>query len=137
MADQQVHITVSGRTYGSWAEVPAEQKRLLLGTFALADADRDGTPDVFQRKALGRPSTRMITETTFAATVDGRTYTSAADLPRPLRTQLRRSLAADDAAAAAAADFSPLSERTTRRGALVALSVLVVLLAIALAVALS
>lgn len=78
-------ITVNGKEYDSWDQVPAELRGTLAG--ALPDANHDGVPDLFQGGPL---PTESIVRTSTQITVGDKTYNSFDEVPEPLRETLRK-----------------------------------------------
>jgi hypothetical protein len=76
-----VSITVNGRTYGSWAEVPPDDRALLASMPGFVDADGDGVPDLLQRSGDS-----SVVHASWSSTSASGSMGSWDDLPADLRS---------------------------------------------------
>jgi hypothetical protein len=80
-----VKITVNGKDYESWDDVPAEVRKLVGNT--LPDTDGDGVPDLME--GHGTLPTGSSTFTSTSIVVDGKTYNSIDEIPADVRATLQ------------------------------------------------
>lgn len=81
-------IVIDGKTYNSVTEMPPDVRaRYEQAMRSLEDADRDGTPDVFDAVP---PAPVMSSGMKFV--VDGREYNSIADLPPEARAKYEQAM---------------------------------------------
>ena len=84
-----VEINVNGQSYDRWEDVPAEVRQQLAAT--LPDADRNGVPDLFEGNLSGLPQGAQ-TFSSASIMVNGKTVSSASDLPPEIQEQLQQAL---------------------------------------------
>jgi len=80
---------VNGQSYDRWEDVPAEVRQQLAAT--LPDADKNGVPDLFEGSLSGLPQGGQ-TFSSASIMVNGKTVSSASDLPPEIQEQLRQAL---------------------------------------------
>lgn len=81
-----MQINVNGQTYQRWEDVPDDVRATLLAK--LPDVDGNGVPDFLEGGPLPTTGHATVANTHFS--VDGETYTSAADLPPVVRQALQQ-----------------------------------------------
>ena len=84
-----VEINVNGQSYDRWEDVPAEVRQQLAAT--LPDADKNGVPDLFEGNLSGLPQGAQ-TFSSASIMVNGKTVSSASDLPPEIQEQLQQAL---------------------------------------------
>lgn len=84
-----MQINVNGQNYDRWEDVPAEVRQQLAAT--LPDADKNGVPDLFEGNLSGLPQGGQ-TFSSASIMVNGKTVSSASDLPPELQEQLQQAL---------------------------------------------
>ena len=85
---------MNGQNYDTWEDVPAEVRQQLAAT--LPDADKNGVPDLFEGNLSGLPQgSQTLGGQTFSSAsimVNGKTVSSASDLPPEIQEQLQKAL---------------------------------------------
>lgn len=86
-------IVIDGKTYNSVSEMPpdvrARYEQVMRG---MKDADRDGMPDVFETPSMMTASSAPVMASGMKFVVDGKEYTSIADLPPEARAKYEQAM---------------------------------------------